>query len=124
MTVQLELWQLITLLLAFLSAIWAFGKALFRQVDQRLKERFATQEQLRVEATARWDKRFDELQKDQANEAQQWQRVERDLFKLRAELPREYVRREDHIRFETVINAKLDALNTRFDLLIEQQKRG
>ncbi len=123
MTVQLELWQLITLLLAFLSATWAFGKALFRQVDQRLEERFAAQEQLRVDATARWDKRFDELQQAQATEAQQWQRVERDLFKLRAELPKEYVRREDHIRFETVINAKLDALNMRFDLLIERQKR-
>ena len=109
MTVQLELWQLITLLLAFFGAVWVFGKTLFKQTDVRLGERFAAQELLRVDATVRWDKRFDELRN-----------VDRDLLLLRAELPREYMRREDHIRSETVTNAKLDALATRQDLFSER----
>ena len=123
MTVPLDLWQLITLLLAFFGAVFAFGKALLAQFESRLGERFTAQETLRSEATARWDMRFDELQTASAQEAQNWHRVERDFLKFRAELPRDYVRREDHIRQETVINAKLDALNARFDLLLERNKK-
>lgn len=123
MTVQLELWQLITLLLAFFSAVGAFGRVLLSQFERRLGDRFRAQELLRSEAATRWDSRFDELRQASANEAQNWHRVERDLLSLRAELPREYMRREDHIRFETTINAKLDALNARFDLLLERQKK-
>ena len=36
--------------------------------------------------------------------------VERELLKLKAELPVEYVRREDWIRFSNTLEAKLDAL--------------
>jgi hypothetical protein len=36
--------------------------------------------------------------------------VERELLRLKAELPIEYVRREDWIRFSNTLEAKLDAL--------------
>lgn len=121
MTVQLEMRELIMLLLAFAGLIGAFGKLLLAQFEKRLDERFRIQESSRAEAASRWDQRFTELQKAQAEEAQHWHRVERDLLSLKAELPREYVRREDHIRFETVINAKLDSINTRLDLMNERQ---
>lgn len=121
MTVQLEMRELIMLLLAFAGLIGAFGKLLLAQFEKRLDERFRIQESSRAEAASRWDQRFTELQKAQAEEAQHWHRVERDLLSLKAELPREYVRREDHIRFETVINAKLDSINTRLDLMTERQ---
>ena len=49
-------------------------------------------------------------------------RNERGLLELRAELPISYVRREDHIRFETVITAKLDALYSKMELVAERQK--
>ncbi len=35
--------------------------------------------------------------------------VEKSLLRLQAELPKEYVRREDHIRYSAVIEAKLDS---------------
>jgi hypothetical protein len=38
------------------------------------------------------------------------QTVERELLKLKAELPVEYVRREDWIRFGNTLEAKLDAM--------------
>lgn len=117
MTVQLEMRELIMLLLAFAALIGAFGKLLLAQIDSRFK----AQERSRTEAGERWDRRFDELRQASANEAQHWHRVERDLLSLKAELPREYVRREDHIRFETVINAKLDSINTRLELMNERQ---
>lgn len=36
--------------------------------------------------------------------------VEREMLKLRAQLPMDYVRREDWIRFSNTLEAKLDAL--------------
>jgi hypothetical protein len=36
--------------------------------------------------------------------------LERRLLEMKADLPLSYVRREDHIRYETVIDAKLDRL--------------
>lgn len=35
-------------------------------------------------------------------------KVERSLLELKADLPREYLRREDHIRYSAIIEAKLD----------------
>lgn len=116
MMVQLELWQLITLLIAFFGAIGAFGKLLLDQIEKRLTEKFKTQETQRAEATARWDARFNELQSASQEESRNWHRVERELLRMQADLPKEYVRREDHIRFETVIHAKLDALSAKIDL--------
>jgi hypothetical protein len=40
---------------------------------------------------------------------------EKSILRLRAELPLEYVRREDWIRNQTVIEAKLDALAVKLD---------
>ncbi len=45
--------------------------------------------------------------------------VEKDLLRLRAELPVDYVRREDWIRNQTVIEAKLDGLATKLESLKE-----
>ena len=36
--------------------------------------------------------------------------VEKDILRLRAELPLDYVRREDWIRFSNTLEAKLDAM--------------
>ena len=116
MSVQLELWHLITLLIAFLGAVWSFGRVLLAQIDKRLDERFSAQETRRQEAQAQWDQRFSAIEAES-------RKREREHLKLLAELPREYVRREDHIRFETTINAKLDALNSKMDLVAERQRK-
>jgi len=42
--------------------------------------------------------------------------LERELLELKADLPLSYVRREDFIRFDVVINSKLDKLR---DLVME-----
>jgi hypothetical protein len=47
-------------------------------------------------------------------------RVEMDLMKLKADLPADYVRREDFIRFDVGINDKLDKLR---DLVQEKDER-
>ncbi len=44
-------------------------------------------------------------------------RIDKDILTLRLELARDYVRREDAIREQVVINAKLDALNAKIDTM-------
>jgi hypothetical protein len=88
MPVQLELWHLILLLTMFFGVIGTFGKILLAQFEKRLDERF---------------KGFE----DGATKALD---VERQLLMLRADLPLQYVRREDYVRNQTVIEAKLDSV--------------
>lgn len=103
MKVELELWQLIVLLIAWFSAVGWFGRLLLAQFSRRLDERFAEQEELRKDGTARWEKTFGEL-------AQLARKTERELLELKADLPMEFVARPDYIRGQSVLEAKSDAL--------------
>jgi len=46
--------------------------------------------------------------------------VERELLKLKAQLPVDYVRREDWIRFSNTLEAKLDALRAEMRMEISE----
>lgn len=61
------------------------------------------------------DRRFTALEEANKAEVREWQRIERELLELKADLPMKYVRREDNIRQEVTINAKLDALARKID---------
>ena len=111
MIVTLELWQMITLLLAFFGAVAGFGKILLAEFEKRQAERFEAQETSRKEAQGHWDMRFSTLEKGSEN----WMRLERDFLKFRADLPLLYVIRDDYVRNQTVIEAKLDALAMRIE---------
>lgn len=50
-----------------------------------------------------------------------YQSVERQLLELKADLPISYVRKEDFIRHEVAINAKLDRI---YEVLSNQNKGG
>lgn len=51
MTVQLELWQMITLLLSFFGSVAGTAKIILAQMDKRLDDRFAAQEKAREEGS-------------------------------------------------------------------------
>ena len=95
MAVQIELPQLLTLILAFLGLLVGFGKYLLAQIDRRMNT---------IEAQNR-------------AESEGWKRLERELLELRADLPLQYVRREDYVRGQTVIEAKLDALYNKLEVV-------
>ena len=61
---------------------------------------------------------FGEIPKD-------YQNLERALMQLKADLPLSYVRKEDFVRFDVVINTKLDRLRDLIESLRErrQEKR-
>ncbi|WOI46985.1 hypothetical protein [Acidovorax sp. BLS4] len=121
MNIQVDFWQLVGLLVAFLGACGAGGGLLLNQVQKHLDERFAMQEKMREERSANQDRaredqhkqltaRLDGLEQVNRDETLQWQRVEREFLKHMAELPVKYVMRDDYIRGQSIIEAKLDGL--------------
>lgn len=110
MTVQVEFWQLITLLLSFLGFLFAAGKLLLSQIDRRLNDRFETIEKAREEGQATWRQTFTQHLEEERRETDLMRNIEREFLRFQAELPLQYVRREDYVRGQSVIEAKLDAL--------------
>lgn len=118
MTVQLEIWHLITLSVTLLGAFTAAGKALLAQMQRHLDERFTTQEAARRSHHEAMVDRLTTIESTAREEAGQWQRVEREILQLKAELPLNYVRREDYIQAVATIMAKLDAMSLRFENIL------
>lgn len=99
MNIQVDFWQLVTLLIAFIGFAVGAGKLLLNQFDRRLDDRFSSID----------------------SAAQEWRRIEREVMTLKADLPLHYVRREDFVRNQTVIEAKIDSIAVKIENL---QLRG
>lgn len=110
MTVQVEFWQLVTLLVAFFGFVAGVGKLLLTQIDKRLDERFTAQEVVRKAAQAVWQKAFDDHMAAERRETEALHQLEKDFLRFQGELPLHYVRREDYLRNQTIIELKLDGL--------------
>ena len=117
MTVQIEFWQLITLLLAFLGFLFAAGRLLLSQIDRRLSDRFETIEKAREEGQATWRQTFTQHLEEERRETDLMRSIEREFLRFQAELPLQYVRREDYVRGQSVIEAKLDALYNKLEVV-------
>lgn len=117
MTVQMEFWQLVSLLVTFLGFLFAAGRVLLAQIDRRLDERFEAMENVSKTASRHWDEKFAALLEQNKREAEGWQSLEREFLRFQAELPITYVRREDYVRNQTVIEAKLDAVALKIENL-------
>jgi hypothetical protein len=120
-TVSLELWHLITLLIMFLGASAGAAKLLLSQMQRHLDLRFSAQDAFARQNHQALAGRLDALEESRRAEAEQWRRVERELLELKAELPTRFVQREDYIRGQSVLEVKLDALAVRVENL---QLRG
>lgn len=110
MTVQVEFWQLVMLLIAFFGFVGGVGKLLLNQIDKRLDERFTAQEEVRKGAQKVWQKAFDDHMAAERRETEALHQLEKDFLRFQGDLPLHYIRREDYIRNQTIIEAKLDGL--------------
>lgn len=98
MQLQVSFWEIVSLMLSFMGFLSAAGKILLTQIEKRLSERFDALEHARQQSEISWS------------------RLEREFLEFRADMPLNYVRREDYIRGQTVIEAKLDSLHSRIEL--------
>jgi hypothetical protein len=83
------------LMLAFLGALAGIGRWLLAQFQRRIDDRFQML----------------------GEEARAWRQAERNLMELRAHVGEHYVMRDDYIRNQSVVEAKLDALAAKLELL-------
>lgn len=109
-TIQFEIWHLVSLVITGISFIVSVGWVLLQQMDKRMNAHFVALEKARDETMRVWDAKFAEMLDDHKASAEAWRSLERDFLKFRGDLPLEYVRREDFIRNQSVIEAKLDAV--------------
>lgn len=117
MKIEMELWHLILLLLAFFGCVAGFSKVLLTQVETRLKERFVAQDKARQEGQKALRDAFSQHIEEERENAFTLQTLERDFLNWKAELPIHYVRREDYVRGQSVIEAKLDALYNKLEVV-------
>lgn len=103
MTVQVEFWTLVGLLISFIGAACGLAKWLFSNAEARQAARFVSLESTMKETALRWND------------------LEREFLEFKAKLPVDYVRREDYIRGQTVIEAKLDAVYEKLDNVQHRQ---
>ena len=60
-------------------------------------------------------KRLETVKRARELEAQGISSLERDFLRFQADLPLHYVRREDYVRGQSIVEAKLDGLATKID---------
>ena len=119
--VQVETWTLVTWLvgqfIVFMACVFGFVKVLGGQVDKRLDEKFTAQEAAREAGAKTLREHIDRHIASGERTATQVTDLERQFLKWQAELPVHYVRREDYVRGQTVIEAKLDALYNKLEVV-------
>ena len=115
MTSPLEPWHLVLLALSILGGYWTLAKIIGAQFQRGLNERFAAQDKALEANHKSLAGRLDGVELVGRSDAAQWQRVERELLKMQADMPLHYVRREDYIRGQSVIEAKIDALGSKLE---------
>lgn len=116
MTVDMQtIGVIVTVVATIVGGYYALALLVVKQFKADLDERFKAQEAARLEGRKAWDERLARVEAD-------YRALERRFLEHLAELPEKYQRREDTIRFETVINAKLDALYSEMRLISERQQ--
>jgi hypothetical protein len=104
MTLQLEFYQFAMLLITVLGAVIGSVKVIWSRIEKNLDQNFNTIE-----------RQLSDVAKQAADGQKEVRALELKFLEFKAELPRVYVAREDYIRGQTVIEAKLDAVAAKLE---------
>lgn len=105
MILTLDLWQAISLLATIVGAFWGIAKMMLNQGSKSLDEKFA-QINKRLDGQEESDKR-----------------LERQVGDMRAELPREYVRRDDFVRAISSFDVRVDQLRLTIERALYEREK-
>ncbi|WP_147474050.1 hypothetical protein AAHN93_14635 [Vandammella animalimorsus] len=125
MTLEIEFTWLVGLLITIFGAAAGVGKLLLAQHQKHQDAKFAALERAGQGMQASLHKRLDGIEISQKEESVRVQKLEREFLVFKAELPMTYLQRTDHIRSESVTQARLDAIAgqlTNVQMLIGGQK--
>lgn len=114
----------ISLLGIFTTVVVGLVKLLLHNFEKRLGERFAAQEEARKAASRHWEENFAKVLDRQDKDAETLAELERSFLRFKADLPIDYVRREDWASGQSVILAKLDGLALRYENILLKGARN
>lgn len=86
--IEIEFWQLVGFLLSFLGVCWGFGRMLLAQFQAQQDERQRAQDKLSEKVEV----------------------LENQFAEQKAVLPEKYVLRDDYIRNQAILEAKMDSI--------------
>jgi len=109
-TINVDFWQLVGLLLAFFGFVAGAGKVLGGQISRYLDVRFKSMEEARRQSDEAIHSTLKQHIEEEAKNSDQLMELERQMLRWQADMPLNYVRREDFVRNQSVIEAKLDGL--------------
>lgn len=115
MVFEFTLSHMLFIVIASVSGIWALMKIIAVQERRFFVQQFSNHEKTDVVFRDLLNKRLDTIESLHQKDVNQWQRVERELLTLKADLPLHYVRREDYIRGQSILEAKLDGLGMKIE---------
>ncbi len=125
MTFDFNLSHLILALVALVSGVWAAAKYIAMlqeravlQGQEFFTQQFASHEKAEFDFHARLSLRLDSIEALHREDMAQWQRVERELLMLKADMPLNYVRRDDYVQAIASILVKLDSATLRHENLL------
>jgi len=117
MRLEIELWHLIVTTLTLFGFLASGVKYLFDQQNKGLDTRAQAQDKAREEGQKSLRATLSEHIAEERKNADALKTLERDFLKWQADLPIHYVRREDYVRGQAIIEAKLDALFAKVEVV-------
>jgi hypothetical protein len=121
MMLEISFWQFISIVISVVGLFAGAMKLLYSLHEKSLDQRFSEIDKARSSDQDTLNHRLRAIEEGQRGAATEWTRLERALLELKAELPLQYVRREDYVRGQSVIEAKLDSLATRVENAVLRQ---
>jgi hypothetical protein len=113
MTIQLELWHVISLIVILISGFFTMSKLVMGAQLKQIEAGFAAQ-----------NHRLEKIEQASRDDATNWQRAERELLLLKAELPLNYVRRDDFVQAVGGISTRIDNFALRMERALDNQRNG
>jgi hypothetical protein len=113
MNLQLETWHVITLCITLTGAFFGLFKLMLGQQLKHIDAAFNNQNQ-----------RLEKIEQANREEATNWQRAERELLTLKAELPLNYVRRDDFVQAIGGISTRIDNFALRMERALDNTRTG
>lgn len=113
MSFHLELWHVISLVVILIGAFFTLFKLLLGVQLKHIDAAFTSQNQ-----------RLEKIEQASREDANNWQRAERELLLLKAELPLNYVRRDDFVQAIGGISTRIDNFALRMERALDNKRQG
>ncbi|MBK0062400.1 MULTISPECIES: hypothetical protein [unclassified Acinetobacter] len=121
MTITLEPYQVFLVLATIIGAVFTMVKLLGSQINANLQQSFVSTNEKIEQLSKQTNEKIDLVSKQNEKSQTELRDLERKFFQFEIDLPKNYVLRNDYIRGQTVIDAKLDAIASKLETVQIQQ---